>query len=160
VGEYSPIFLEEILSNLIRMNHIQQGFAPFSGDTSVSMVLISTLKSPAKITGNDCFSESFEMYVRMLLNWFIFSSNPVLCIPCQEIQINVTIGKSLAMSDIKPLTLTSETGVTEVLSLFDLDPVVSMMSTETENKDTAKTQSGEVEDKYKHLRFIILLTNL
>jgi hypothetical protein len=49
------------------------------------------------------------------------------------------------------LTLTSETGVTEVLSLFDHDPVVAMMSTETENKDTAKTQSGEVEDKYKHL---------
>jgi hypothetical protein len=31
------------------------------------------------------------------------------------------------MSDIKPLTLTSETGVTEVLSLFDHDPVVAMM---------------------------------
>ena len=55
--------------------------------------------------------------------------------------------KSLAMSDIKSLTLKSETGVTEVLSLFDHDPVVSLMSTETENKDTAKSKSGEVEDK-------------
>ena len=55
--------------------------------------------------------------------------------------------KSLAMSDIKPLTLEYETGVKEVLSLFDHDPVVSLMSTETENTDTAKTQSGEVEDK-------------
>ena len=54
--------------------------------------------------------------------------------------------ESLAMSDIKPLTLTSETGVTEVLSLFDHDPVVAMMSTETENKDTAKTQSGSLPD--------------
>ena len=38
---------------------------------------------------------------------------------------------SLAMSDIKPLKLTSETNVTEVLSLLDHDPVVALMSTET-----------------------------
>ena len=50
------------------------------------------------------------------------------------------------MSDIKPLTLTSETGVTEVLSLFDHDPVISKMSAETENKDTTKTQSGSLPD--------------
>ena len=30
VGEYSQIFLEQTLSKLIRMNHIQQDFAPFS----------------------------------------------------------------------------------------------------------------------------------
>jgi endonuclease/exonuclease/phosphatase family metal-dependent hydrolase len=54
--------------------------------------------------------------------------------------------KSLVMSDIKPLTLQSETGVTEVLSLLDHDPVVALMTTKTENKDTPKTQSGEVED--------------
>jgi hypothetical protein len=35
----------------------------------------------------------------------------------------------------------------EVLSLFDHDPVVALMTTKTENKDTPKTQSGEVEDK-------------
>jgi hypothetical protein len=48
--------------------------------------------------------------------------------------------KSLTMSDIKPLKLTSETNVTEVLSLLDHDPVVALMSTETKNKDTTKTQ--------------------
>ena len=37
-------------------------------DTSVLMSLIFTLKSPAKITGNDSFFESFKMYVSMLSN--------------------------------------------------------------------------------------------
>ena len=44
--------------------------------------------------------------------------------------------KSLKMSGIKALTLESETGVVEVLSLFDHDPLVSFMSTKTENKDS------------------------
>ena len=40
--------------------------------------------------------------------------------------------ESLTMTDINPLTLEHETDVTEVLSLFDHDPVVSLMSTEAE----------------------------
>jgi hypothetical protein len=43
--------------------------------------------------------------------------------------------ESLEMSGIKALTLESETGVVEVLSLFDHDPVVSLMSTNPENED-------------------------
>ena len=48
--------------------------------------------------------------------------------------------KSLTLVDINPLKLTSETNVTEVLSLLDHDPVVACMVTETKNKDTTKTQ--------------------
>jgi hypothetical protein len=44
--------------------------------------------------------------------------------------------ESLEMSGIKALALESETKVAEVLSLFDHDPVVSFMSTKTENKDS------------------------
>ena len=43
--------------------------------------------------------------------------------------------KSLVMSDINALALESKTDVMGVLSLFDHDPVVSFISTETENKD-------------------------
>jgi hypothetical protein len=44
--------------------------------------------------------------------------------------------ESLEMSGIEALALESETKVAEVLSLFDHDPVVSFMSTKTENKDS------------------------
>ena len=44
--------------------------------------------------------------------------------------------ESLEMSGIKALTLESQTKVAEVLSLFDHDPLVSFMSTKTENKDS------------------------
>ena len=43
--------------------------------------------------------------------------------------------ESLEMSDIKALTLKSLTKVADVLSLFDHNPVVSIMSTKPENKD-------------------------
>ena len=48
--------------------------------------------------------------------------------------------KSLVMSDINALSLTSATTVEEVLKLFDHDPVVSFMTTKTEDKDSLTSE--------------------
>ena len=194
--EYSQIFLKQTLSELIRMNHIQQDFAPLSrmclrkiktkGVPIVTFICISW--HGIHNTGLEEKKKQFKSLLTYISKLSEKQSLPVILAGDFNVEIKTietlvspplvlhkytpterretnTIdfyisSESLAMSDIKPLTLTSETGATEVLSLFDHDPVVSMMSTETENKDTTKTQSGEVENKYKHLRFIILLTNL
>ena len=182
VGEYSQIFLEQTLSKLIRMNHIQQGFAPFSrmclrkiktkGVPIVTFICISW--HGIHKTGLEEKKKQFKSILTYISKLSEKQSLPVILAGDFNVEIKTietlvspplvlhkytpterretnTIdfyisSESLAMSDIKPLTLTSETGVTEVLSLFDHDPVVAMMSTETENKDTAKTQSGSLPD--------------
>ena len=50
--------------------------------------------------------------------------------------------KSWVMSDIDALSLTSATAVEEVLKLFDHDPVVSSMTTKTEDKDSLTSEMG------------------
>jgi hypothetical protein len=86
-----------------RCNIYLRGPVSGIGETVVLVLLSST--SPDCVLAVSLFSERRETNT---IDFYISS-------------------ESLAMSDIKPLTLTSETGVTEVLSLFDHDPVANIL---------------------------------